>query len=936
MILAWLLAAVTATNGSYTSGHDKVVEPPLFPFVLPWNDSSAGITNLSGRLSTPSGSSGHIRAGADGHLYSGSTRTRFFGVDLAFSAALPTHSDSEQIAARLAKFGVNIVRFHIVDMLPFPEGILARDGKDTRHLDPEGLDRYDYFFAQLKKHGIYANLNLLNYRPISSSDGLPKEIDSLTAQVNQSRHAIGFFDKSVLGLQKEYARNLLAHRNRYTGHSYTDEPSVAFVEINNENGLLHAWLSGWLDSLPDVFSRQLRGRWNAWLKQRYGTDARLKSAWHFGAEPLGGELLSLGKPDEWDGWQLQKNEGADGATSTDTDVPDVQRTLNPAAKSLRVTSMRPGTGSWHLLMNRPGFGVRAGKAYTLSFWAKADSGCNLTASVYQTVAPYGSLGLSRYFAIGQAWQRYHFTFSATQDDPAARVTFGDFAGHFGKYWIAAVSLRPGRPPGISVGENLAAGTIPCFTLNSGGERAAQAQSDWRRFLWETEDGYWQGMAGYLKHDLGVKSLVIGTAVGCSTPVIMSGLDVVDAHAYWEHPSFPGNPWDQDNWFVQQRSMVNERGGTLAGLALKRVLGKPRAVTEYCHPEPNGFGVEGYLLLAAYAAFQDWDYISMSRYAQKNDWDIRKFRGYFDIDQNPVKMATLIPASLLFRRADVRPARELVTADLDEDREVSLLASSHAWELIDAGTCGISAETFMVHRVGIEARRSAAMPASRALKTNRSGLGGGSEHKSPVSLPSAVGEMRTGKGGEKLRRKSPPLSSMESSARFSAVAPGMTRFVSDTGELCWDLSSQKRGVVTVNTPESKAVIGYGGGRRFDLGGVVIEPGWSAITLTAMSGRIDPGTSRLLMTATGIVENSKMGWKNAEHTTVGRDWGEAPTLAEGISARIVIPASADRVQAWALDERGRRREPIAVEAESPKRAVLNIGPRWRTIWYEIDVR
>jgi hypothetical protein len=171
---------------------------------------------------------------------------------------------------------------------------------------------------------------------------------------------------------------------------------------------------------------------------------------------------------------------------------------------------------------------------------------------------------------------------------------------------------------------------------------------------------------------------------------------------------------------------------------------------------------------------------------------------------------------------------------------------------------------------------------------------------------------------------------------------VTRFASDTGELCWDLSSPKRGVVTVNTPLSKAVIGFGHGRSFDLGGVLIEPGvsrqdgWSAITLTAMSGRIGSGSAHLLITATGIVENTKMGWKNAAHTTVGRDWGEAPTLAEIIPARIAIPASADRVQAWALDERGKRRERIPVEAVSPKGAALNIGPRWRTIWYEVEVR
>ena len=65
MCLLWLLVAVTAANAG---GLDRAAEAPLFPFVLPWNDASPGIANLSGGISAPAGLSGHIRAGADGQL----------------------------------------------------------------------------------------------------------------------------------------------------------------------------------------------------------------------------------------------------------------------------------------------------------------------------------------------------------------------------------------------------------------------------------------------------------------------------------------------------------------------------------------------------------------------------------------------------------------------------------------------------------------------------------------------------------------------------------------------------------------------------------------------------------------------------------------------------------------------------------------------------
>ena len=102
-------------------------------------------------------------------------------------------------------------------------------------------------------------------------------------------------------------------------------------------------------------------------------------------------------------------------------------------------------------------------------------------------------------------------------------------------------------------------------------------------------------------------------------------------------------------------------------------------------------------------------------------------------------------------------------------------------------------------------------------------------------------------------------------------------MSDTGQLKWDLRRPGHGVVTVDTPRSKAVVGYGGGHRYELGGLVIEPGqtrqdgWSARTLTAMEGDLATAPSRWLITATGYVENTDMGWKDAEHTSVGSNWG-----------------------------------------------------------------
>ena len=177
----------------------------MFPFVLPWDDATQSVVNLSHWLPRPAGKFGHVLAGTDGHLHAGKERIRFFGVDLAYSANLPSHKDAEKVAARMAKFGINIVRFHIMDQRRFPEGILARNVANTRNLDLEALDRLDYFTAQLNRNGIYVNLCLLNYRPINAADGLPTEIEQVGDAPLQRRHVVGFFNQQVLDLQKEYA-----------------------------------------------------------------------------------------------------------------------------------------------------------------------------------------------------------------------------------------------------------------------------------------------------------------------------------------------------------------------------------------------------------------------------------------------------------------------------------------------------------------------------------------------------------------------------------------------------------------------------------------------------------------------------------------------------------------------------------------------------------
>ena len=93
LILALVAALATLLPSAHASD--------LFPFVLPWDDASPSITNISSWLDKPAGAAGFVAA-RDGHLFAGDKRIRFFGVNLAFGANFPTHPDAEKVAARMA------------------------------------------------------------------------------------------------------------------------------------------------------------------------------------------------------------------------------------------------------------------------------------------------------------------------------------------------------------------------------------------------------------------------------------------------------------------------------------------------------------------------------------------------------------------------------------------------------------------------------------------------------------------------------------------------------------------------------------------------------------------------------------------------------------------------------------------------------------------
>ncbi len=249
------------------------------PFPVRWNAAGRAAADLSFLLDAPAGKTGRVRI-ADGHLVRGDgQRLRLWGLNATMAAGLPAQEHAPGIARRLAEAGINCVRFHFLDVLA-PRGLIAANRDDTQHLDPAQLDRLDTFIAELKKCGIYSDLNLNVAHPYKPGDGVRD------SELLGFAKALTYFDPRLIELQKDYARQFLTHRNPYTGSSYTDEPAVALVEIFNENSLVESWVQGrllgrnttrhpgtWTD-IPASYEQDLTRRYNAWLNEHIGAAQR--------------------------------------------------------------------------------------------------------------------------------------------------------------------------------------------------------------------------------------------------------------------------------------------------------------------------------------------------------------------------------------------------------------------------------------------------------------------------------------------------------------------------------------------------------------------------------------------------------------------------------------------------------------------------------------
>jgi len=845
MRLSGFVFTILLTVASAAAGQE------LVPFVIPDAPAAGSLIAMTGQPIPPDAEHVGVR---NGHFVVGGKRLRIWGVNLCFGVCFPESGEAETMARRMAAVGVNAVRFHHMDSQPWPRGIL--EPKDRTKLVPEALERLDRFLDRLARHGIRANLNLHVGRSASRALGLPDpgtKYDKI----------VGIFTPALIDAQKQYARDLLTHVNPHRGRRYADDPAVAFVEITNEDSLFMWSAARDLRSLPEYYAGILRQRFNAWLKAHYASTDALRRAWAKGAEPLGDDLLAdpgftmpKGADRDAQRWILEQHGGC-------------RMTATPleGRQGVRLAIEKADDTSWHLQIKQAPLAVRGGRYYTLAFRARADEPRAMAYALSQDHDPWGNLGLAGRANLTPEWKTFAVGFTVKADSDRARLSFS-VGGSPVSMELADVRLCPGGRTGLAETESLEKGNVAVFAP---AEVEARSMDRWR-FLADTEKAYFDEMRRFLKNDLGVKALVTGTIVfGPLGLYGQSDMDYVDSHAYWQHPRFPGRPWDPNNWTIGQTAMTDHPAqATLWRLASERLEGKPHTVSEYNHPAPSDYQAECVPMLASFAAAQDWDGVWFFTYGNNRDFMARdRFRSYFDIRMNPAKWGFMRAGAEIFLRGAVPP--------LKQARNVPLVAAG---------------PTLLDGLIALHKKHDRDLFAAVAERAEI-----GWRHLLAERLTVALA------GGTPTRSHLPEYRPI----------------------LSWDVA-KGRGTFTASAEGARVFIGHRGGRG--AGVELRRPEFAAVTVTPLDGRPLDQSQAILIAACGRCENTGMRFSK-DRRTVGRNWGEAPVCIEPVAATVDLPPGTWTCHALKPD--GSSGAGVPLHAGTDGRPRVDIDPSYGTMGY-----
>ncbi|MBN1672355.1 MAG: hypothetical protein JXR37_15045 [Kiritimatiellae bacterium] len=464
-------------------------------------------------------------------------------------------------------------------------------------------------------------------------------------------------------------------------------------------------------------------------------------------------------------------------------------------------------------------------------------------------------------------------------------------------WLAArygtrAALAAAWNGGLAEREDAAQGSVRRLRPEEFAPAPARRFADEATFYAGLERTFYEDMAGYLRNELGVKQVIVGTSDhnhGLNGQLHVKSnavLGIVDTHMYWQHPRFPSAAWSRKDWLITNTAMVDAPDHSApARLSRGRVRGLPYILSEINEPFPNDYAAEFIPTLAAYGLLQDWDGFFFFAYGHSAErWKDGGVMGYFDMANDPVKMTQLALGALVFLRGDVGAARECVE------------------------------------------RRLTAAHVCESLRTNKP------DDRHPYSIPYLLGRLALVHRTVIAEFEAETLAPAE-----QAVPLPEGTIVSDTGELCWEDAAED-GRVLVNAARYQAFVGRRGecasaNMTFDL----YTP-FAAVQLASLDDAPIAEARLLLLAAGARVANTGMRWTDETRRSLGENWGQAPTRIEPVCGTLTLGglAGATGVVLRPLDPCGQPVGPGTEAAAADGRFRLELTEENASPWYLVEVR
>ena len=234
---------------------------------------------------SPAGAFGRVIANKKGELAFASKPeipVRFFSVQLTPPPefTLWSEQDIADYASAVARQGYNMVRFHFFDILingDYRSAALKRKPTTSERytlperpediiFDPLTLDRFQLLLSELKKQGIYWNLDLMSsFVGYGNNQG-----QSAPKQGSYNTKVQMFTNPNFRANWKAAVTRLLNDVNPYTKMPMINDPALVLAVCLNEQEIIFEYRD---------YGREFDPVWQAYLAKKYGDYAKMREAW---------------------------------------------------------------------------------------------------------------------------------------------------------------------------------------------------------------------------------------------------------------------------------------------------------------------------------------------------------------------------------------------------------------------------------------------------------------------------------------------------------------------------------------------------------------------------------------------------------------------------------------------------------------------------------